>query len=71
VLITFFLIIIYVVVMFVFLLAGISLVFDNAEYGKDDEEFKQGRYILKTWIIWPYCLYRIVKMKIKEAEEVE
>lgn len=63
--------IIYAAIAFIFLFIGIMLTCINAKYGKEDEDYQDGRLLLRLWLIWPYCLVCVIKSKIAEAEGEE
>lgn len=61
----------YLVVACAVLIAGLSLRYDNADLGKDDEDYRAGITLSRMAIIWPFAFIKIVRDKEREAQRDE
>ena len=64
-----FLIVLYFIVAAIIFILGFGMVCSNAEYGKDDEEYKYGKIMVRSFIVWPVALFLIYRDKVKQAED--
>ena len=63
------LLIIYIIGVVASFFAGLALMILNSEYGREDDDYIEGKYLVTHSIIFPYAVYKIVKARLDIADE--